>query len=328
MTLKVTRPGLHTTVQDLGRFGHQSEGFSPAGAMDYRALMLANQLLGNDENAPGLEMTLRGATFEVVKDTVVAAVGADMKMKIDDADHPSGIPVHVAKGSRIQFGAADVGARTYLAVPGGFKVETVLGSASTHVRSGIGGHSGRALQEGDMLHAGTTGAATRYRIKDFDDGDEIVRVIPGQQFDRFGDEMKQQFFNSSYALTKDCDRMGFRLDGPELVAAPDHDVLSEPTQLGSIQVPKGGRPIVLLNDRQTAGGYARIGTVAHADIPKFVQKQPGDAVKFAEITVEEASALYRDEMARIRSGGYLEISNAFRVHVRPVARKVARIMKR
>ncbi|TVT27715.1 biotin-dependent carboxyltransferase family protein [Salinicoccus cyprini] len=328
MTLKVTRPGLYTTVQDLGRFGHQSEGFSPAGAMDYRALMLANQLLGNEENAPGIEMTFKGATFEVVKDTVVATAGADMKMKIDDDHHPAGVPVHVAKGSTIEFGAAENGSRTYLVVPGGFKVETVLGSASTHVRSGIGGYKGRPFQVGDLLHAGAAGSATPYRIKDFDDGDGMVRVIPGQQFDRFDDDMKQQFFSASYALTKDCDRMGFRLDGPELVATPGHDVLSEPTQLGSIQVPKGGRPIVLLNDRQTAGGYARIGTVAHVDIPKLVQKQPGDMVKFIEITVEEASTLHRDEMERIRNGGYLEINNAFRSHGRPVARKVARIMKR
>lgn len=328
MTLKVIHPGLYTTVQDLGRFGHQSQGFSPAGAMDYRALMLANQLLGNDENASGLEMTFKGAAFEVMKDSVIAVVGADMKMKIDDVDYPVGVPVHVSKGSTVAFGSADGGARTYLAVPGGFKVAPVLGSASTHVRSGIGGYKGRTLEAGDVLHSGGSGTAGPYKIIDDITDDETVRVIPGQQFDRFDDEMKAQFFSASYSLTKDCDRMGFRLDGPELTAVPDHDVLSEPTQLGSIQVPQSGQPIVLLNDRQTAGGYARIGTVALVDIPKFVQKKPGDAVKFTEITAEAASAFYREEMARIRNRGYLEISNAFRAHVRPAARKVARIMER
>ncbi|GAB3059348.1 biotin-dependent carboxyltransferase family protein [Salinicoccus sesuvii] len=326
MTLKVTGPGLYSTVQDLGRFGHQSQGFSPAGAMDYRALMLANQLLGNDENAAGIEMTYKGAAFEVLKDTILATAGADMEMQIDDMDCPSGVAIHVSKGSSVKFGSAR-GARTYLAVSGGFKVTPVLGSASTHVRSGIGGCGGRTLETGDVLHSVGGGTIRPYKIRE-SEADDTIRVIPGQQFDRFNGEMQARFFSAPYSLTKDCDRMGFRLDGAELTATPDHDVLSEPTQLGSIQVPKGGQPIVLLNDRQTAGGYARIGTVARVDIPKFVQKKPGDIVEFTKITAEAASALYQEEMTRIRNGDYLEVNNLFHAHVRPSARKVAKIMER
>lgn len=328
MVLKVKNPGLYTTVQDLGRYGHQAEGFSPAGAMDYRAFMLANQLLGNDENAPGLEMTLQGASFEVMKDTVIAAAGADMALKVDGEEFSTGVPIPVFKGSLIEFGAAADGSRTYLAATGGFKVEPVLGSASTHVRSGIGGYHGRTLQAGDVIGTGDAAAAPRpFRISAIEEV-EAVRVIPGQQYDRFSDEMRQKLFGEGYTLTKDCDRMGYRLDGPELVAEGGHDVLSEPTQLGSVQVPKGGMPIVLLNDRQTAGGYARIATVARVDIPKLVQKQPGDTVKFEEIPVEEATTLYREEMEKIRDGGYLEMNNDFRSHVRPTAGKLKRIMER
>lgn len=328
MVLKVKSPGLYTTVQDLGRYGHQAEGFSPAGAMDYRAFILANQLLGNDGNAPGLEMTFRGASFEVMKDTVIAAAGADMALEIDGTPFSIGVPIPVFKGSLIEFGAAEDGSRTYLAAAGGFRVDKVLGSASTHVRSGIGGYRGRTLQAGDVIGTGDmTAAPGPFRIAGVEE-EEGVRVIPGQQYDRFNEEMREKLFGEGYTLTKDCDRMGYRLDGPVLEADPGHDVLSEPTQLGSIQVPKGGKPIVLLNDRQTAGGYARIGTVARVDIPKLVQKQPGDTVRFKETSVEEATALYREEMERIRDGGYLEINNDFRSHVRPTAGKLARIMER
>ncbi|WP_037341827.1 biotin-dependent carboxyltransferase family protein [Salinicoccus luteus] len=328
MVLKVKNPGLYTTVQDLGRYGHQAEGFSPAGAMDYRAFMLANQLLGNDGNAPGLEMTFRGASFEVMQDTVIAAAGADMALSIDGTPFSIGVPIPVFKGSLIEFGAAENGSRTYLAVSGGIKVELVLDSASTHVRSGIGGYRGRTLEVGDVIGIGDAASAPRpYRISAIEE-EEAVRVIPGQQYDRFNEEMREKLFGEGYTLTKDCDRMGYRLDGPELVAEGGHDVLSEPTQLGSIQVPKGGKPIVLLNDRQTAGGYARIGTVARVDIPKLVQKHPGDTVRFEEISVEEATALYREEMKKIRDGGYLEVNNDFRSHVRPTAGKLKRIMER
>jgi antagonist of KipI len=328
MVLKVKNPGLYTTVQDLGRYGHQAEGFSPAGAMDYRAFILANQLLGNDDNAPGLEMTFQGASFEVMKDTVIAAAGAEMKLAIDGKEFSIGVPIPVFKGSLIEFGAAENGSWTYLAVAAGFRVDRVFGSASTHVRSGIGGYCGRTLQVGDVIGtAGTAAAPGPFRITEIEE-EEAIRVIPGQQYDRFNAEVREKLFGEGYTLTKDCDRMGYRFDGPELQAEGGHDVLSEPTQLGSIQVPKGGRPIVLLNDRQTAGGYARIGTVARVDIPKLVQKQPGDTVKFEEILVERATALYREEMEKVRTGGYLELNNDFRLHVRPTSGKLKRIMER
>lgn len=328
MVLKVKNPGLFTTVQDMGRYGHQAEGFSPAGAMDWRAMMLANRLLGNDEGAAVLEMTLQGASFEVTEDVTVATAGAKMPVAVPGREMGTGTVIPLMKGEQISFGGAESGARTYLAVTGGFKVPGVFGSASTHTRSGIGGFYGRMLKTGDRLRAGGgTNTPGMKRLRVFDDDDDVIRVIPGQQYDRFKENL-DTFYGSGYTLTKDCDRMGFRLDGEVLEAAGGHDVLSEPTQLGSIQIPKNGKPIILLNDRQTAGGYARIATVALCDIPKLVQKRQGDTLRFEEIGVGEAAELYKAEIMKIHSGGYFEIDNDFKPHRRLLAGKIESIMKR
>lgn len=327
MALKVRAPGVFTTVQDLGRTGHQSSGFSPAGAMDYRACMLANFLLGNDENAAVLEMTYQGGTFEALRDMSVAAAGAEMQMHIGGAPVKTGTVTNVLKGETITFGPASKGARTYLAVRKGFDIESVLGSVSTHTRSGIGGYRGRTLAAGDILPTLPERAIYPVnKVTDIEEDDEI-RVIPGQQYDRFKKDM-DQFYQASYKITKDSDRMGFRLDGPMLEAEGGHDVLSEPTQLGSIQVPKGGQPIILLNDRQTAGGYTRIATVAMADIPKLVQKKQGEEIYFTEIGVEAAREAYMSEIRRIKNGSYLEPDNDFTVHRRRLASKLESHMKR
>lgn len=327
MALKVMNPGLFTTVQDMGRYGHQAEGFSPAGAMDYRAYMLANRLLGNDMNAAALEMTLHGASFEVLEDIIIATAGAKMPMHVDNREVDIGTVVTLSKGEKLSFGAAVSGSRTYLAAEGGFDVRLVLGSASTHTRSGIGGFDGRTLKAGDRLKVHGGGVPRRLaRVKVLDD-DEIIHVIPGQQYERFKENL-DAFYESGYELSKDCDRMGFRLDGSVIEAEAGHDVLSEPTQLGSVQIPKDGKPIILLNDRQTAGGYARIATVALADIPKLVQKRQGDRIYFKEIDVREASGRYKEEIEKIDSGVYFETDLNFSAHRRPLSKKIESIMKR
>lgn len=327
MALKVKNPGLFTTVQDLGRHGHQAEGFSPAGAMDWRAFKLANMMLGNDRNAAQLEMTLHGAAFEVLEDITIATAGAEMPMQVDGKEMEIGTVVPLSKGETLTFGGATQGARTYLAAAGGFDVAEILGSRSTHTRSGIGGMQGRTLKSGDRIRV-HGGRVTDHLLKvDSFDTDEVIRVIPGQQYDRFKENLTV-FYESGYELTKDCDRMGFRLDGPVVGAREGHDVLSEPTQLGSIQIPKDGKPIILLNDRQTAGGYARIATVALADIPKLVQKRQGDTIRFKEIDVLEAVELYKAEIEKIDSGVYLKTDNDFSAHTRPLSRKIESIMMR
>jgi antagonist of KipI len=326
MTFKVMNPGLFSTIQDAGRFRQQAYGFSPSGAMDYRAQRLVNKLLGNDDNAAVLEMTLHGVTLEAFKDTVVATAGAEAEIFVADEAYTPGVPIRLIKGETLSIGKAEKGSRIYLGVAGGFDVPEVLGSRSTHTRSGIGGFKGRTLKAGDILKSFDGDFQNHgQKIKPFEE-DAVIRVIPGQQYEYFDDEARKKLFSSEYEITKDSDRMGFRLSGPELNAGGGHDVLSEPTQLGSVQVPKNGQPIILLNDRQTAGGYARIATVALADIPKLVQKSPGEKLTFEEIDVDAASELYKEELVRIDSDEYFEPLTDFTSLRRRSALKISKLM--
>lgn len=326
MTFKVLNPGMFTTVQDAGRYSYQTFGFSPSGVLDYRAHKLANRLLGNEDNAAVLEMTLYGAELLAQKDVVISTSGAEAPVTIDDRLYTHGTAIKVIKGETLKIGKCENGSRTYLAVSGGFDVPEVLGSRSTHSRSGIGGFKGRTLKSGDVLKAaGGEFSHELKKIRSFD-SDNIIRIIPGQQYDRFKEDVQRKLFNSEYKITKDSDRMGMRLDGPGLETDEGHDVLSEPTQLGSIQVPKNGQPIILLNDRQTAGGYVRIATVALADIPKLVQKSPGETITFEEMDVEEATELYKEESEKIDSGEYFEDINDFTSIRRESSLKISKLM--
>lgn len=326
MTFKVLNPGMFSTIQDAGRFSYQTFGFSPSGVLDYRAHKLANRLLGNEDDAAVLEMTLQGVELLALKDTVISTSGAKAALTIDGSVYDHGTAVKVMKDETLKIGKCENGSRTYLAVSGGFDVPEILGSRSTHTRSGIGGFKGRTLKNGDILKAaGGDFSDGLKRIKSFE-SDNIIRIIPGQQYDRFEEGVQKKLFNSEYKITKDSDRMGIRLDGPGLQTDAGHDVLSEPTQLGSIQVPKNGQPIILLNDRQTAGGYVRIATVALADIPKLVQKSPGEKLTFKAVDVDEAVKLYKEELAKISSGEYFEDISDFTSIRRQASLKISKLM--
>lgn len=326
MTLKVLNPGLFSTMQDLGRIGHQSDGFSQAGAADYLSHSVANQLLNNDLNSSTLEMTFQGATLQVLKETIIATAGSEIEFSINGEKYLSGRAVSVLKGDEISFGQCLNGTRTYLAVLGGFNVPPVLNSRSTHTRSGIGGLEGRVLKANDILEAYGGNYKPSFKNAQSIDNEPLIRVIPGQQFDYFNETSRRDFFNTKYEVSKDSDRMGLRLNGASLKSLEGHDVLSEPTQLGSIQVPKNGQPIILLNDRQTAGGYIRIGTVALCDIPKISQIAPGTSLSFQQITVEEAAKEYENILKDLHSGKYLVTSNDFNSGARKTARKILKIM--
>lgn len=312
MALKIINPGLFTTVQDLGRYGYESYGFTPAGVMDYESYYLVNSLLGNDFTCGVLEMTLSGITFEVTRSTSMATAGAEMELTINGEPFDIGTAIDLIKGDIVKFGGVTDGARTYAAFSGGFNLEKELGSYATHTRSGMGGFKGRVLKAGDILPV--SGKTVNHNVskinKKVSPGSEI-RFIPGQQHDRFDAANKEIFANNEYTVTKDSDRMGCRLDGPEIEAADSRDILSEPTQFGSIQVPKNGQPIVLLADRQTAGGYKKIGTVAKVDLPKIAQKKPGEKITFKEISAEEAVKLYKDSLNSLTDGSYIETSVKF-----------------
>ncbi|WP_052255366.1 biotin-dependent carboxyltransferase family protein [Salinicoccus sp. YB14-2] len=327
MTFKVLNPGMFSTIQDAGRFSYQTFGFSPSGVLDYKAHKLANRLLGNEDDAAVLEMTLQGVELLAKKDTVISTSGAVAPVTINDKRYTHGSAIKIIEGETLKIGKCENGSRTYLAVLGGFDVPPVLGSRSTHTRSGIGGFKGRTLKNGDVLKSiGGDFSEGLKKIKPFE-SDNIIRIIPGQQYDRFKAQVKRKLFNSEYTITKDSDRMGIRLNGPELETDEGHDVLSEPTQLGSIQVPKNGQPIILLNDRQTAGGYVRIATVALADIPKLVQKSPGGKLAFKEIDVDEATKIYKEELTKIDSGEYFEDLRDFTSIRRHISLKISKLME-
>lgn len=313
MALKIINPGLFTTVQDLGRYGYESYGFTPAGVMDYESYYLANALLGNDYNCGVLELTLYGITFEVLHSTSMSSAGAEMELTINEEPFDTGTAVDLVKGDIVKFGGVKKGARTYIAFSGGLDLPKELGSYSTHTRSKMGGYKGRVLKAGDILPVkGKTVEHNFPVITKVLTEDTEIRFIPGQQNDRFDSVNKRIFTESEYTLTKDSDRMGCRLEGPAVESADDDDILSEPTQFGSIQVPKNGQPIVLLADRQTAGGYKKIGTVAKVDLTKIAQKKPGEKITFTEVSVDEASQLYKDSLKALTDGSYINTSINFK----------------
>ena len=295
MSILVKTPGPLTTVQDEGRFFHQSSGIRPSGVMDVAAYEAANALVGNENGEAVLEMTFLGATLEFQSATWFAVTGADMQAKLDGAPVARYCAVHAEAGQTLALGMAANGCRGYLAVRGGFDVPVVMGSRSTDMSAKLGGFEGRPLKAGDVLPtiSGDNWMPTdlRYELPVYESAVE-VRVIPGPQEEYFTAAGIETFFSASYEISPDSDRMGLRLDGPEIGSENGTDIVSDGIVFGSIQVTSGGKPIILMADHQTAGGYAKIGTVLSLDLPKLAQARPGDTVRFVRISAEDAQALY------------------------------------
>lgn len=297
MGIRVLSPGPLTTLQDIGRNGYQQYGFTPAGAMDARALRLGNLLVGNDENEAALEMTMLGGTFAFDTAVVVAVTGADMQPMLNDVMRmPLNTAFPVQPGQTLSFGAAKDGCRCYLAVAGGFDVPLVMGSKSTHIKSGVGGFGGRALKAGDELGllcpVQTVPKMGRTLVPYAPYGNQaVIRVVPGPQRDYFTDAGVKTFSTSTYTVTPQSDRMGYKLDGGGIEHAQGADIISDAIVFGSIQVPSAGQPIIMMADRQTTGGYAKIATVCAVDLPLLAQRKPGDTLRFELITVRRAQQL-------------------------------------
>ena len=304
--LEVLKPGVLTTVQDLGRTGWQHLGIPVGGAMDRRAARIANLLLGNAEDEPLLEAALVGPELKFFKDSWIAVTGAAVE------GVETWRPVKVKAGQTVSLARISGGARAYLAVAGGFEIPRVLGGTGTLLRAGIGGLGGRALQAGDRLAAGTTtmkeatagwSAATEFRAAGAEE--VTVRFVRGLQWDWFAPASRQVFASKSFVITPRSDRMGLRLDGPALKLKEPRELVSEGVGFGSVQVPPDGRPIVLMADRQTLGGYPKIGHVIAVDLPLLAQARAGVKVNFIEISLAEAQALYLEEeraIAMFRAG--------------------------
>ncbi|TFL08812.1 biotin-dependent carboxyltransferase family protein [Pusillimonas caeni] len=305
--LKVLDAGPYTTFQDMGRMGYQDVGVPVSGAVDKVSARLANVLVGNPPGAAVLEMLLQGMSFEVQASAArVALFGCDGQLAVTGARRlsvPAGRSVRLVRGDVVKVTSLGRSLSGYLALEGGFDLPMQLGSASTYVRGGIGGLQGRVLQRGDILPLAAPDVDVRSEKElaaPYDYGySQAIRVVLGPQDDYFTPQARHVFFSGEYVVSDKADRMGFRLDGPALEHADGYDLVSDGIVSGAIQVPGSGLPIVLLADAQTTGGYPKIATVISSDISVLARRRPGSAVRFEQVSLEEAEALARDLHARL-----------------------------
>lgn len=334
--IRVLSPGLLITVQDAGRVGYLQYGFQTSGALDRPAMELANLLVGNAPGEAVLECTLKGPELEFRCGCAVAVTGCDMGASLGGAAAPFAAAFEAKAGDILKFGFAKSGCRAYVAFAGGIGVPAVMGSRSTNLRCGIGGFEGRALRAGDLLplaapRAGLPGLGERCAsprgvlgaAPPEPGGIVALRAVPGPQDDYFTPEGLKTFFGEVYTVTSRSDRMGCRLEGPEIGSRSGVDILSDGIPLGAVQVPSSGKPIVMLADRQTTGGYAKIATVVSADLPRLAQCRAGDRIRFEKIGVEEAQALAR----RQRDALAALAARLARLGARPAARRIAALLR-
>ncbi|GAB3818147.1 5-oxoprolinase subunit C family protein [Pontibacter rugosus] len=315
MSMYVLKPGLLTTVQDIGRYGYQKLGVVVGGAMDKLALRMINILIGNDEDAAVLELTQQGPEIRFDAEALIALGGADLSASIDEEPVRLWRPVLVKAGSILRFGKPLLGNYGYLAVAGGVAVPKVMQSRATYLRAGIGGLQGRALKSGDELQVGEYNETNRAILSELllhnsnaafteaswspdpellPDYEEspVLRAMRGTEYDLFSENSQGYIWKDKFNVTVHSDRMGFRLQGTVLALEQEAELLSTAVNYGAVQVPAGGNPIILMADAQTTGGYPRIAQIISADLPKLAQVQPNKAIRFTEVSLEEAQLLY------------------------------------
>lgn len=306
--IKIIRAGRINSVQDMGRTGFRHLGICQSGALDRSALAIANLLVGNPRDSAAIEFTLGPCELAFTSDTRIALGGADFGATLDGQPLLPWWSVQVRAGQALKLNAARHGMRSYLAVAGGINSAAQLGSRATDLQAGFGGHGGRALTEGDALSAGAPdnpaaavhkAAAFGVRAPSWYDADDTevlaIRVMPGPEYDLFSAATQKTFWNSSWTLTPQSNRMGFRLSGPELKIKKSGDLLSHGVLPGVIQVPPAGQPIVLMADAQTTGGYPKIGVVIGADLARLAQLRFNRTLQFVESDADQARAALREE---------------------------------
>lgn len=305
MGIRILKGGMMTTVQDLGRTGYQSQGFSVAGVMDVRSFKIANLLLDNPENEAVLEFTLIGPTLEFTSATIIAITGGDFQPTINGEPAPMYTAIYMNKGDILKFGSARTGSRGYVAFSSYLEIPVVMGSRCTNMKSSLGGFKGRKLRAGDYMNFRLKRRylpfflSRKLQLDEFDQEETVLRVVMGPQDDMFSKQGIETFLNSEYTVTSDFDRMGCRLEGSFIAPKETSDIISDGIAFGSVQVPSHGKPIILLSDRQTTGGYAKIATVASVDIPKLVQRKTDHKIRFEAISVTEAQRLYLEEVKEL-----------------------------
>jgi antagonist of KipI len=301
-TIRIIKGGLLSTVQDTGRYGFQRYGMPAGGAMDVFSLLLANRILGNQQNAPCIETTMDGPMILFKAEAYITICGADMQPRINDKSVKNNRVIIAKPGDVLSFKGLRTGCRSYIAFAGGLKIEPVMGSCATYLPAGIGGFKGRKLKAGDEIEL----ANQPVSLVDFslpenlnliDKPKSPIRIIPGPEISYFAFSSIQKLLNSDFTILPQSDRMAYRLDGvPVFPLAGKADIISSGIPFGTIQIPADGQPIIMMADRPTTGGYPRIAVVASVDLPRLAQLKPGDRIQFREIGLEQAGKLYQQQM--------------------------------
>ncbi len=304
MAMHVIFPGPRTMIQDKGRLGYQNSGFAPSGFMDRVASHMANVLVGNPDSEAVLEFCFVGPALFFDEEVNVAVCGGDFGIEVEGKKYPADKAVHIPAGSTVRITTGKAGLYGSLAVGGGLDIPEVMGSRSTNLRCGIGGYKGRILMAGDVIRLrdpsnGKQDLSWRWvperrLVSPEDPGITRVRVIRGPQEDMFTEEGIRTFYESDYVISSHSDRMGFRLTGPPVEAVSGCDILTDGIVNGAVQITGTGEPIVMMADRQTTGGYAKIASIINVDIPLFAQLRPGQMVRFERCSMEEAQRLIRE----------------------------------
>jgi len=309
MSVRVIKPGVLSTFQDGGRWGYQALGVSVGGAMDLLSHRLANLIVGNTKDVATLEITLMGPSLQFMQACCFCLTGADMQATLNGKPLARYRPLVARAGDTLTLPLAKEGTRAYLAIYGGFALPTVMGSHSTHIRAGFGGWHGRALIAGDEIDLPVALKADQSALNALSEAlwskriylpsvlgawtskKSVIRWLKSASWPDFTADSQEAMQQTAWRVANDADRMGFRLEGPRLALKVARERLSEPATFGTIQLPTSGQPIVLMADRQTTGGYAKLGCVATIDLPILAQKKPGDQVRFMAIDLAQAQAL-------------------------------------
>ncbi|MBW9332744.1 biotin-dependent carboxyltransferase family protein [Herbaspirillum sp. RU 5E] len=325
--IDIIQPGMLASVQDMGRTGHRSLGIHPGGALNTLALASANLLVGNPVDAAGLEITMGVAELRFTRDTRIALGGDDIGATLDGKPIAAcwSIPVRAGSVLKLSLAAADSpeqaprhSMRTYLAVAGGIDVPVVLGSRSTDLKAGFGGHQGRALKRGDKLPIGDASAASAavhgpaFGVRsprwsglalraDEHSQHVTLRVLPGPEFDQFSKTSREALWSDTWRVTPNSNRMGYRLEGPELKRKQGRDMLSHGVVPGVIQVPPSGQPIILMGDAQTTGGYPKIGVIIGADLWKLAQAPLNATLRLEPCELADALAAAEEQQRYLDS---------------------------
>ena len=306
MGIVFNKGGIYTTVQDYGRMGYQNLGFHVCGAMDRHSFWVANLLVDNTDREAVLEFTINGPTLYFTSDTVICIPGGDFDPKINGEPVPMYTAVEVKRGDELEMGFCRSGTWGYIAFAGGLNVPVVMGSRSTDVKCKLGGYEGRPIKDGDEIeflsNIRSLHLMSERKLERPDYGGDVVelRVTMGPQDDHFTQDGINSFLLGEYTVTSQCDRMGYRLEGPVI----EHnglgaDIISDGIAKGAIQVPSSGQPIIMMSDRQTLGGYTKIANVISVDLSKLAQCRYPQRVKFIRVSVEEAQRIYMMERERM-----------------------------